>query len=444
MYSSAHGDAEIAERVNAMRAFDQLGIPSADQRICTSSFPDSGAQRDDAPADGRRFVYDLRIDGQSSGRFYSDVADFSVRVVGEIDARADRALDGYTAYLTQIVRESPRSRGEYALELLTVGMVFRLYDGAAATTAGWVLDLARELFRLRRRSTAIKRVADFLRAGLFQFFMRTNCRAVKGAARKDPAAEGQFAHFPRLIGWLQATGEFEQEWRSMENWRGYLSGLSPVEAENWISVALDLFDWFKQETDLALGKYTAGVNPFLENAYAMRFWREDQLFCGRRPVEYHLGMVAAEVMNEGLREGFQSRPRKVVLVPGCMRGARIDTCKAVTRGLDITCAGCDPDCAVNRITRRMRHEGIGVYIVPHSSGFSRWLERWQNDPKVGLAAVACMMNILAGGYEMRARGIASQCVPLDFPGCEKHWSDKAVSTSLNEDQLVQIVTAARR
>ena len=89
-------------------------------------------------ADGRRFVYDLRIDGQSSGRFYSDVADFSVRVVGEIDARADRALDGYTAYLTQIVRESPRSRGEYALELLTVGMVFRLYDGAAATTAGWI------------------------------------------------------------------------------------------------------------------------------------------------------------------------------------------------------------------------------------------------------------------------------------------------------------------
>ena len=95
----------------------------------------------------------------------------------------------------------------------------------------------------------------------------------------------------------------------MENWRGYLSGLSPVEAENWISVALDLFDWFKQETDLALGKYTAGVNPFLENAYAMRFWREDQIFCGRQPVEYHLGMVAAEVMNEGLREDFQSKPQ---------------------------------------------------------------------------------------------------------------------------------------
>jgi hypothetical protein len=89
----------------------------------------------------------------------------------------------------------------------------------------------------------------------------------------------------------------------------------------------------------------------------------------------------------------------------------------------------------------MRREGIEVFIVPHSSSFSRWLERWQNDPKVGVTAVACMMNILPGGYEMRARGIASQCVPLDFPGCQKHWSNGAVATRLNEERLVRIVTA---
>jgi hypothetical protein len=87
----------------------------------------------------------------------------------------------------------------------------------------------------------------------------------------------------------------------------------------------------------------------------------------------------------------------------------------------------------------MQYEGIEVYIVPHSSGFSRWLERWQADPKVGVAAVACMINILAGGYEMRARRIASQCVPLDFPGCQKHWRDEPVATSVNEERLVQIV-----
>jgi uncharacterized protein len=62
---------------------------------------------------------------------------------------------------------------------------------------------------------------------------------------------------------------------------------------------------------------------------------------------------------------------------------------------------------------------------------------------VGVAAVACMLNILPGGYEMRARRIASQCVPLDYPGCEKHWTNAGVPTNANEERLVQIVTGAR-
>jgi hypothetical protein len=387
------------------------------------------------------FAYDLRIGRQNSLEFYAEVAAFSARVVAEIERRAPGAMDGYSRYLPTALREAPRTRGEYALELLTAGMAIRLYGDVARRTPAWVMGLARKLFALRRRSPRMKRLADFLRAGVFQIFMRRKGHRA-GTANYMPN-ESEYARLPRLIEWLQATGEFEQEWRRIANWRAYWRELPSADAENSVILSLDLFDWFTGEADKALGKYTSGVHPFLENAYAKRFWREDQLFCGRLPAEYHLGMVAAEVMNEGLRDEFRKRPRKVLLVPACMRGARAETCKAVTRDLDITCAGCNPDCAVNRITRRMRRERIPVYMVPHSSGFSRWLERWQSDPGVGVAAVACMMNILAGGLEMRARGIASQCVPLDFPGCEKHWKSEPVATSLNEERLVQIVSSPR-
>ena len=389
------------------------------------------------------FVYDLRLDGENSERFYSDVSAFSMRVLAEIEKRAASALDDYQEFVRATLGEAPRSRGEYALELLTVGMAFRLYGGVAAATPRWVMNLARELYGLRRRSRGMKAVADFFRAGLFQVFMRRKMhRAETAAARGSILAGADYSAFPRLIEWLQATGEFDQEWRRVENWRIFWSQLPPADAGKWAAISAELFDWFTGAADDALGKYTKGVIHFLDSIHAMRFWREDQIFCGRLPAEYHLGMVAAEVMNEGLRGDFSRRPRKVVLVPGCMRGARAETCKAVTNGLDTKCAGCDPDCAVNRITKRMRNEGIEVYIVPHSSGFSRWLERWQNDPKVGVAAVACMMNILAGGYEMRARRIASQCVPLDYPACDRHWKDKPVATRVNEERLMQIVGSA--
>jgi hypothetical protein len=153
-------------------------------------------------------------------------------------------------------------------------------------------------------------------------------------------------------------------------------------------------------------------------------------------------MAAAEVMNRGLREKFEQTRERVVLLPTCMRGARAGGCRARVDGEDITCAGCDPDCTVNHLTKRMRGLGLQVFMVPYASGFSRWLERWE-ETGAGVTAVACMLHILSGGYEMRERGIAAQCVPLDFPGCKKHWSDRGFSTAVNEDRLVQIVAGSR-
>lgn len=422
----------------------ESGKPSAG--VSPKGTSSAGLYSVPSPADAVRheLVYDLRVDEERSDRFYADVAAFSARVVAEIESRASGALDGYSRYVIDVLMETPCSRAEYALELLTVGMVFRLYGEASAGTPGWVIDLARELYSVRRRDSWKKSVADFVRAALFQLLMNGKLLRVEPEA-PSPGAEPQnrLSELPRLLEWLQATGEFEQEWKRLDNWRCYWAEMPAREAESNLAGALALFDWFTREAALALGKYTAGVMHFLKHSYALRVWREDRIFCARLPVEYHLGMVAAEVMNNGLRDGFDRKPRKVVLVPTCMRGARRETCKAIIRGLDMTCTGCDPACAVNRITQRMRREGVQVYMVPHASGFSRWLARWQDDPKVGVAAVACLMNILPGGYEMRARGISSQCVPLDYPGCAKHWAEEAIPTGVNEERLMRIVTSSK-
>jgi hypothetical protein len=429
-------------------ASERLSV--ADKLTSPAFFPTSDSERGAATASssGVGPVYDLRLDEKTSSRFYADVAAFSARTLREIERQASGALDGYSSFVTAHVHETPRSRGEHGMELLTLGMALRLYGGLATETPAWVIDVCRELFCMRRRLPRIKPVIDWMRAGVFQIFLQKKLRSSLTAQagifeHLDAPNTTCLATLPRLIEWMHATGEFEQESRRLDNWSSYLRQLPRVEAEGWIGTALNLFDWFTREAESALGRYTAGVIPFLKKTYPARFWREDQIFCLREPVEYHLGMVAAEVMNDGLREQFLFRPRKVLLVPTCMRGTRADQCKAVARDQGIRCAGCDPACGINRITRRMRTAGVQVFMVPHASGFSRWLERWQREPGVGVAAVACMLNILPGGYEMRARGIASQCVPLDFPGCKKHWNEEGIPTSVNEERLVRIVASPR-
>jgi len=222
-------------------------------------------------------------------------------------------------------------------------------------------------------------------------------------------------------------------------WVGFLRSLPPAEAEQWIQTSAHLFAWFERNADIALGAYTPGVSGFLTGEYAARGCREDQIFCARKPVEYQLNMVAAEIVNHGLRAEFEGKRRRIVLVPACLRGPHETFCRARISGDDIQCAACSLGCAVNRITGLMRSHGAKAYLVPHSAGFSRWLERWQREPDTAVTAVACILNILPGGYEMRARGIASQCIPLDYPGCKKHWRTEGIATGLNEDRLVQLV-----
>jgi hypothetical protein len=46
------------------------------------------------------------------------------------------------------------------------------------------------------------------------------------------------------------------------------------------------------------------------------------------------------------------------------------------------CMGCDAECSVHRASSRMRDQGVRVSMVPHATGFSHSLERWQREPGV--------------------------------------------------------------
>lgn len=389
------------------------------------------------PPETTEQIYDLRAGKSASDGFYAEVAGFSVEILAGIERRAASLLDGYSRHVQELIKEKPRSRGDYSIELLMLGMALRRYEGAAQQTPGWVVDLARQLYEARSKSADLKPQVDRLRAEIAKFFL------APAIGRRPKTGGNAVERVAGLVEWLSATGEFEQESKRLDNWRDYLATLTPSKATYWLQVAREMFDSFERKAAKRLGCYTRGVQPFLEKEYAQRGSREDTLFCGRSVTEYHLNMVAAEVMNRGLREDFDRTTRRILLVPACMRGAKVNSCRAHVDGVDMTCSGCDPDCAVNRITRRMKAEDVQVYIVPHSSGFSRWLDRWQREPEVGVMAVACMLNIVPGGFEMRARGIASQCVPLDYPGCKKHWDGVGIPTAVNEDRLVQILVAQR-
>jgi hypothetical protein len=68
-------------------------------------------------------VYDLRRGNTCSDGFFSVLPSFTDQVLLSIEQRASPLLDGYTSHVQEFLAETPRSRGEYSLDYLLLGMV---------------------------------------------------------------------------------------------------------------------------------------------------------------------------------------------------------------------------------------------------------------------------------------------------------------------------------
>jgi hypothetical protein len=211
------------------------------------------------------------------------------------------------------------------------------------------------------------------------------------------------------------------------------------ENEIWRST-LRFTEWFETQAKTDLGSYTTNVEAFINQNAGFYAQREDRLLCIRARNEYHLNMFGAQIMNKALFKNYFSTQKKVVLLPVCMRSVSNDECKARISGLVRECVACSSDCNIGKIKREIADERHRVYIIPHSSDFSRFLRQWQGQSDTALIGVACVPNLIMGGYEMQSLNIPAQCVFLDYCGCQKHWNpERAIATNLNINKLKDIL-----
>jgi hypothetical protein len=240
----------------------------------------------------------------------------------------------------------------------------------------------------------------------------------------------------RLIAFLDATNEFEEETIRMAALCDRLALLDETERALVLSKISELTGFFISISNTMLSEFTDNVRTFLEHHRDNYFNKENYFFTGRQESEYHLNMVGAALMNRSLRPKFDDTSEKVVILPTCMTDAV--NCKAKKEGDDLVCTRCNKSCNVMQIMDKSRILNCKIVLIRHSSNFSKWLEPWANQSHTGVVGVACVLNLLKGGFEMKRLGIPSQCVFLNFAGCKKHWKI-GVPTEINLHRLAEVV-----
>jgi hypothetical protein len=375
-------------------------------------------------------TYTLRPSGSPPDRYLRSVARLADEVIAA-GASLRPIVEAYGAFAEQTGREARRSGPEYLLEALTLGVLWRA-RGADATT--WCEGTVRAF---------VEALAAHRRAGGARVRDGSTSLILSLDAPFEPAdPRPTLGDFDRLLTWLVASGEYDDEVARLEGWAAFLCA-DPASAEERLEEIVAFAIGFEAWSEHALGTFTAGVPRFFRDELPRRRWREDTVQCARRRTEYHLNMVGAELLNRAWREAFLRCERHVVVMPGCMR-SRDAECAAERTELDLRCTGCTQGCAVLTASRLARRAGAEAVAVVHGSDFSRFLRSAAlRGGNVGIVGVACVPGLLGAGWRAYAAGLPAQCVLLEASGCA-HWRDVPRPTSIDFGELERVVGTSLR
>jgi hypothetical protein len=329
-------------------------------------------------------TYTLRPSGAPAAQYARDVARLADETIAAGEALRP-IVERYAAFVAATGREAVRSFPEYLLEALALGVLWRARSADALRDCGATRAFVDALAAHRRAGGARPRDGS-------------NAWILSLDAPFEPGHPSpKVPELDRLLTWLLASGEYDDEVARLEGWRAYLArrgAAANAELEELVLFATAFEAW----SEHALGIYTARVDTFLRDRLPRRRWREDTIQCARRRVEYHLNMLGAEVLNRAWRAAFARCRRHVVVMPGCMRSRDDASCAGDRNGLDLRCTGCAVGCAVRGVTTVARRAGAEAVAVIHGSDFSRFLRSPAlQGGDVGIVGIACVPGYLGRG-----------------------------------------------
>ena len=366
----------------------------------------------------------------SNVQFYKDVAEVTDEIFFESSSLFADYIESYRQFIGENCIEKLRSKNEYLLELIMLGVLWRSNEVYVKKTPVIVAKALSWLYSIRKRNSTLKPMVDKIRGFLISPLLFNQSKK---------QLKHNIEEFNRLLTWLDATGEYSEEVKRMKTWLQFAWSMKSIDFSCFIDKIYDFSVLFEERCAKSLSSYTSNVDRFVSKAKVGYKGREDYALAIRKEVEYHLNMVGAEMLNRELKDTFVKAKQKIVLLPTCMRLDSDKACVALDNGFERKCVGCSSNCNVGKVFKSLLPHRVDVYLIPHSSDFKKFLQRWKDNEDMALVGVACVLNLLMGGYEMIELNIASQCIFLDHCGCKKHWDDKGIATSINIEQLHKIL-----
>ncbi|WP_299525536.1 DUF116 domain-containing protein [uncultured Methanobrevibacter sp.] len=232
----------------------------------------------------------------------------------------------------------------------------------------------------------------------------------------------KFSSLKEIIDYLEYVGDFNDQLPYLRKWESID-----------FSKYLILGDWFCENASKYLSTYTLELDNYLEKYEDKPKSNKEKIFFNSPKELYYLNMLSSEIMGRISRSDYESRKRKAIILPTCMK-INQKTCRAVEKRLGEVCIQCNDKCEIAKINKEYDCE---VYLVSHKSSAFQNASAEDKD-ELAIIGVACPLNLISGGWKALTVGMPPQCVLLEKVACARHWLNEDTPSSISKNRLKEV------
>lgn len=366
-------------------------------------------------------TYSLGKNEEEISEYYKNIEVLSKRIINDVKVRGRIFIKDFEDFIRKNHMEILRSEDEYAIEVLLNGVVIEEYMKYALRykeLEGCYLNILNEL----RSITKFKDAIDKLKGKAISNMTQNKTFDWSNINKKE---------FSILLKWLKSVGDFKEEVYRLRTWEKFLCSKSNDYVKKFFQVCKEcktaLFNFGRVE----LRDYVKNVPRYLENYYIDHRFKEDLIYCGKGEIQYYFNMISAQVMNKVYEDRFSKCDEKIVFLPGCMRQTE-KKCIAPTSSKGKVCKGCFKNCNIRNVSIEGKKGGYKVYTIEHETSL---FSKVENNRPIGIVGVACVLNLVSGGWKALRIGFIPQCVLLNHVGCSSHWCNPPIMTNISIERL---------
>ena len=372
-------------------------------------------------------TYNLNTDGQNYEDYYSTLKRLKKMIIDKDCNKSKKYIDDFKIYIKNF--EELKDDKYYFIEIILIGVLFYEYIDYTLNFKPYLSFVYN--FLNKNRNSKFKSQIDIIRGKV-----NTSLYTIKNSKSNSKATSYNIDDFCKLIKWLDATYDFKDEVIRLKIWYKFLKTKSTNYISFFFDFALNHVKYIKKLGEDNLINYLPNLENYLNTYRKHHYNKEDIIYCGKGFVQYYFNMIFSELMNDIFRDDFLNTDRKIVFLPACMTQDKTP-CKRSNTSYGGKCNFCSSNCNVNKISKLGKKYNFKVYIIEHETTLSS-LDINENK-NIGIIGIACIPNLISGGFKALRLGFIPQCVVLDYCGCSNHWLYKKHMTKINENRLLYII-----